>query len=44
MTVCAVVVVVLIILVALIIYTQKYRANKRRKLDTSLIQNSNVSV
>jgi len=42
--VCSCVVNGVIILVALVIYTQKHRVTKRRKLDTSLIQNANTSV
>ena len=42
--VCSIVVVALIILVILILFTQKHRANKRKRLEGSLVQNDAASV
>ena len=42
--VCVIVVVALIILIGLVVLTQKYRANKRKRLEGSLVQNDAASV
>ena len=42
--VCSIVVVALIILVVLILFTQKHRANKRKRLEGSLMRNGDVVV
>lgn len=42
--VCSIVVVALIILVILILFTQKHRANKRKRLEGSLMRNGDVVV
>ena len=42
--VCVIVVVALIILIGLVVFTQKHRANKRKRLEGSLVQNDAASV
>ena len=42
--VCVVALVVLIILIGLIAFTQKHRANKRKRLEGSLVRSENVDV
>lgn len=42
--VCSIVVVALIILIILVVFTQKHRANKRKRLEGSLVRNEDVPV
>ena len=42
--VCVIVVVALIILIGLIVFTQKHCANKRKRLEGSLVQNDAAAV
>ena len=42
--VCVIAVVALIILTGLIVFTQKHRANKRKRLEGSLVGNENAMV
>lgn len=43
-TVCVIAAVALIILIGLIIFTQKHRENKRKRLEGSLVRNEDVVV
>ena len=42
--VCVIVVVALIILIGLVVFTQKHRVNKRKRLEGSLVRNDAASV
>lgn len=42
--VCIIIVVALIILIGLIVFTQKHRANKRKRLEGSLVRNEGTEV
>lgn len=42
--VCIIIVVALIILIGLIVFTQKHRANKRKRLEGSLVRNEAAEV
>lgn len=42
--VCIIIVIALIILVGLIVFTQKHRANRRKRLEGSLVRNEGVDV
>ena len=43
-SVCVAVVIALLIVIALIVFTQKHRANKRKRLESSLVQNLDAAV
>ena len=42
--VCVIIVVALIILIGLIVFTQKHRENKRKRLEGSLVRNDGAAV
>ena len=42
--VCSVITVAVLILIALVVFTQKHRSNKRKRLEGSLVQNENLAV
>lgn len=42
--VCSVIAVAVLILIALVVFTQKHRSNKRKRLEGSLMRNSDPAV
>ena len=42
--VCSVIAVAVLILIVLVVFTQKHRSNKRKKLEGSLMRNSDSAV
>ena len=42
--VCSVITVAVLILIALVVFTQKHRSNKRKRLEGSLMRNSDPAV